>query len=394
MFYFLSGFREVFPFFNIFRYITFRAGMAAVTTFVLCMILGPIFINKFKEKRIQEKARREDCPGLDQFHEVKEGTPTMGGVFIIGSVLIAVLLWADLSNRYILLTLFACVWLAILGLVDDLIKLFHSKEPKSPDQERRHRDRFIRRIQQFGQRYDSLTRKRRRGLQAKTKFLWQLFLGCLIGSFVYFHPGISTKLDVPFLKSLTVDLGIFYIPLVALIIIGTSNAVNLTDGLDGLAIGCVLIVSLTLGILSYITGHLKFSEYLFIPFVPGAGELTVFCAALLGASLGFLWFNCYPASIFMGDIGSLALGGSLGAIAVFVKKELLLVLFGGVFVVEAISVILQVFCFKIFKRRIFKIAPLHHHFQMSGWKESKIIVRFWIAAIILALLTLTTLKIR
>ena len=221
-----------------------------------------------------------------------------------------------------------------------------------------------------------------------------MLLGCFIGSYVFFNPDTSTQLDIPFLKSLVIDLGIFYIPFVALIVIGSSNSVNLTDGLDGLAIGIVLIVGVTLGILSYLTGHLNFSEYLFIPFITGAGELTVFCAAIMGASLGFLWFNCFPATVFMGDVGSLSLGGTLGIIAVLIKKELLLGIMGGVFVAEALSVILQVGSYKLRGKRIFKMAPLHHHLQLSGWNESKIIVRFWIISIVLAILTLTTLKIR
>ena len=336
--------------------------MAAVTTFLLCIIFGPIFIKKLQQRKIQEIAKRDDCPDLDKFMNSKEGIPTMGGVFIVGSVLVSVFLWADLTNPFILLTTFTCLWLAILGGIDD---------------------------------YQKLTKKgKRRGLNARIKLLWQLILGFLIGIFVYLSPETSTRLDVPFFKNILLDLGIFYIPFVALIIVGTSNAVNLTDGLDGLAIGCVLIVTLTLSVLSYITGHLFFSQYLFIPHVPGAGELTVFCSAMLGASLGFLWFNCYPASIFMGDVGSLALGGSLGVVAVLIRKELLLVLLGGVFVIEALSVILQVVSFKTTGKRIFKMSPFHHHLQMSGWNESKIIIRFWITAIILALLTLTTLKIR
>ena len=367
MFYFLSELRDVFFGFNIFRYITFRAGMAAVTTFLLCVIFGPVFIRYLKRRSIQERAKREDCPPLDEFQKVKEGTPTMGGIFIVGSVLISVLLWADLSNRYILLTMFTCLYLAILGFMDDYVKLTQKK------------DKGL---------------KTKRGLSARSKMMWQILLGCFIGSYVYFNPGTSTELDVPFLKNLIINLGILYIPFVALIIIGTSNAVNLTDGLDGLAIGCVAIVSFTLGILSYVSGHLKFSEYLFIPYITGSGELTIFCAALLGASLGFLWFNCYPASVFMGDVGSLALGGTLGIISVFIKKELLLVLLAGVFVVEALSVILQVFSYKTWGKRIFKVSPLHHHLQLSGWNESKIIIRFWIVGILLALLTLTTLKIR
>jgi phospho-N-acetylmuramoyl-pentapeptide-transferase len=362
MFYYLSQLTDVFFGFNIFRYITFRAGMAAVTTFILCMVTGPWFIRKLKESRFGERAKRHDCPSLDTFQQVKEGTPTMGGVFIIGSIIVSVLLWADLSNKYILLTLFTCLWLAVLGGVDDYIKL------------KQH--------------------SRIRGLRARTKFAWEIMLGCFIGSYVYFSPHTAAHLDVPFFKDLVIYLGPLYLAFAALVVVGTSNAVNLTDGLDGLAIGSVLIVSMTLAVLSYISGHLNFSEYLFIPFIQGAGELTVFCAAIVGASLGFLWFNCYPASIFMGDVGSLPLGGTLGVIAVFIKKELLLILLGGIFVVEAMSVILQVLWIKTKGRRLFKVSPLHHHLQLCGWSESKIITRFWILGIILALLTLTTLKIR
>ncbi len=361
MFYFLSYFTDIFFGFNVFRYITFRSGMAAVTTFLLCIVFGPFFIAKLKELKIKEIAKREDCPDLDKFAHSKQGTPTMGGIFIIGSVVVSVLLWADLTNLFVQLTLLTCIWLAVLGFIDDYIKL---------------------------------TKRGRRGIEARVKFFWQLILGGIIGAVIYTHPGIETKLDIPFLKNVLFDMGVLYIPFVALIIVGTSNAVNLTDGLDGLAIGCVLIVSLALSVLSYITGHLFFSQYLFIPHVPAAGELTVFCAAIVGASLGFLWFNAYPANVFMGDVGSLSLGGTLGVVAVLIKKELLLVLLGGIFVLEALSVILQVFSFKTTGKRIFKMAPFHHHLQLSGWSESKIIIRFWIVCIILALLTLTTLKIR
>jgi phospho-N-acetylmuramoyl-pentapeptide-transferase len=361
MFYYLSEFRDLFSALNIFKYITFRAGMAAVTTFLFCVVFGRFFIEKLREFKVAEIAKREDCPTLHQFQAEKEGTPTMGGIFIIGSILFSMLLWGNLGNACICLTLFTCVWLAVLGAVDDYVKL---------------------------------TRSGQRGLTRRSKLIWQIMIGCFIGSYVYFNPDTSTKLNIPFLKSFVINLSVFYVPFVALIVVGTSNAVNLTDGLDGLAIGCVLVVSMTLGILSYISGHAVISEYLFIPFVPGSGELAVFCAAIMGASLGFLWFNCYPASIFMGDVGSLSLGGTLGVIAVLIKKELLLVIAGGIFVAEALSVILQVTSFRLWKKRIFKVSPLHHHLQLSGWKESKIIIRFWIIAIILALITLTTLKIR
>ena len=363
MLYFLSELREAIPAFNIFRYITFRAGCAAVTTFLLCVIFGPYLIRKLKTQKIREVAKRHDAPDLDQFQESKEGTPTMGGLFVIGSIVLSMGLWGDLSNSYLLLTLGTCIYLAILGWVDDYVKL---------------------------------TVKGQRGLNKRTKLIWEVLLGCFIGGFIFFHPETSTKLDIPFIKSTIIDLDLswFYIPFVALIVIGTSNAVNLTDGLDGLAIGCVLVVSLTLAILCYLSGHIKFSAYLLIPYVAEAGELTVFCAAIIGASLGFLWFNCHPANVFMGDTGSLSLGGTLGVMAVLIKKELLLVLIGGVFVMEAMSVILQVGSFKLRGKRIFKMAPLHHHLQLSGWSESKIIIRFWILAVIFAMLALTTLKIR
>lgn len=360
MLYFLTELRDVYSYLNIFRYITFRSGMAAVTTFLLCMILGPLFIKASRRRKMQEKAKREDAPGLDRFQESKEGTPTMGGVFIIGSILLSSLLWANLSNAYVLLTLFICTSLAVLGAMDDYIKLTQKK----------------------------------RGLSAGVKFIWQVVLAGIVGSVIYLNPYVSTQLDVPFFKNLILTLGPFYVLWIVFVIVGSSNAVNLTDGLDGLAIGCTLMVALTLGVLSYITGHAQFSGYLFLPYISGAGELTVICAAIVGASLGFLWFNCYPATVFMGDVGSLPLGGMLGAIAVCIKKEFLLVILGGVFVFEAVSVILQVASFKMTGKRIFKMSPFHHHLQLSGWRESKIIVRFWIIAIILAIITLSTLKIR
>jgi len=335
--------------------------MATVTTFLLCIIFGPYFIKKLKELKVKEIVKRDDCPDLHRLQESKEGTPTMGGLFIIGSIIFSILLWGNLGNRYVMLTLFTCLWLAIVGWVDDYVKL---------------------------------TRIGQRGLTKRTKLIWQVLLGCFIGSYVYFNPDTSSVLSVPFFKNFILNMGFFYIPFVALIVVGTSNAVNLTDGLDGLAIGCVLILSITLALLSYITGHIEFSKYLFLPYVSGAGELTVFCAAIVGASLGFLWFNCHPAEIFMGDTGSLSLGGTLGVIAVLIKKELLLVLIGGVFVIEALSVILQIFSFKTRGKKMFKMSPFHHHLQLCGWKESKIIIRFWILAIIFALVALTTLKIR
>lgn len=361
MFYFLSQLTDLFFGFNVFRYITFRSAMAAVTTFLISLVFGPLFIKILKDKKIREYAKRKHCQDLDKYKESKQGTPTMGGIFIIGSVLISVLLWADLSNRYVWLTFGTCVFLALLGFADDWVKL---------------------------------TQPGHTGLKAKTKLAWQILLACFIGSYVFFDPNTSTKLDVPFLKDLILDIGIFYFILVALMIIGTTNAVNLTDGMDGLAIGCVLIVSAALGVLCYISGHQEFSAYLFIPYIPMAAELTVFCMAIAGAALGFLWFNAHPATVFMGDTGSLPLGGCIAVIAVLIKKELLLIILGGIFVIEALSVILQVTSFKLRGKRIFKMSPLHHHLQLSGWHESKIIVRFWIINIILAVITLMTFKIR
>lgn len=361
MFYFLSQFTDLFSGLNIFRYITFRSGMAAMTTFLICVVFGPYFIRRLSGLKIREITKRKDAPALDQFQHSKEGTPTMGGLIIIGSILISVLLWADMTNRYILLTTFVCIWLTLLGFADDYIKL---------------------------------TKPQGRGIAKRTKMIWQIMIGCFVGAYVYFNPATPPSVTFPFFKDLVINLGIFYLPFVALVVVGTSNAVNLTDGLDGLAIGCVLTVAVTLAILSYIVGHIQFSDYLFVPYVPGAGELTVFCAAIIGASLGFLWFNCHPATVFMGDVGSLPLGGTLGVIAVLIKKEHLLLIAGGIFVVEALSVILQIYSLRWTGKRMFKMSPIHHHFQLSGWRESKIIVRFWIVSVILAMLALTMLKIR
>ena len=362
MFYYLSLLRyEFFPL-NIFKYITFRASMAAVTTFLICVIIGPWLIRKLKEWNLGEKpvlGARQDMLGDSLV--AKTGTPTMGGILIIGSILLSVFLWADLRNPYVLLTMFTMVWLAVLGFFDDYLKL------------------------------KGICKN---GLPARTKMIWQVLLAGIVSFYLYTQLHIATTLDVPFLKNLVIDLGAFYMLFVMAIVVGTSNAVNLTDGLDGLAIGCTLMVATTLGVLCYMTGNINISSYLFIPYIPGTGELTVFCAAMVGASLGFLWFNAHPADIFMGDVGALALGGTLGIIAVFIKKELLLVILGGVFVWEALSVIIQVASYKMRGKRIFLCSPYHHHLQKLNWKESKIVIRFWIVGIILAVLTITTLKIR
>ncbi|MDD5746047.1 MAG: phospho-N-acetylmuramoyl-pentapeptide-transferase [Candidatus Omnitrophica bacterium] len=362
-YYFLYPLREVFFGFNVFKYITFRAAGSSVTAFLLSALLGRMVIDKLRALKVGESVRKgKDYASLHEHHKHKEGTPTMGGVLILGALCSAVLLWADLSNRYIWIALLATLWLGGLGFIDDYIKL--------------------------------RGKKKTRGMTAAMKLTGQLILGLGIGLILYTDPSIGDRLDIPFVKNLVVHLGVFYVFFAALVIIGTSNAVNLTDGLDGLAIGCVAIVALAYSGLSYMTGHSGFSEYLQLIYIPQAGELTVFCAAIFGAGLGFLWYNCHPADVFMGDTGALALGGALGAVAIMVKKELLLLLVGGIFVAEALSVIIQVFSFRYFGKRVFLMAPLHHHFQLKGWAEAKVIFRFLIVAIILALLSLTTLKLR
>ncbi len=354
--------KDIFFGFNLFRYITFRAAGAAVTSFLLCIILGPVIIRKLKELKVGQVIRQEEeARGIYEFHKNKAGTPTMGGLLIVTAIVLSTVLWADLTNKYVLLAILSTAWLCALGFADDYIKL---------------------------------SRQRSKGLTARSKFIGQILLGLLIGLYIYFDPQIGENLDIPFLKNAFVDLGIFYVFFTMLVIVGASNAMNLTDGLDGLAIGCTVMVALTYTALSYITGNFKISDYLNITYIPGTGELAVFCAAIMGAGLGFLWFNSNPAEVFMGDTGSLALGGAIGIVATFIKKELLLVLVGGIFVAEALSVILQVASFKLFKKRIFLMAPLHHHFEKMGWPENKVVVRFWIVAAILALLSLLTLKIR
>ena len=361
LYYLFYPLKDIFFGFNVFRYITFRAAMAAVTSFLFCVIFGPVIIKQLRRFNIVENIRLQDCPQLQEQHKSKNGTLTMGGIIILLGVIVSVLLWADVKNSFILLTLFSCVWLGILGFIDDYIK--HKK-------------------------------KEEKGLKVRTKLFWQVLLGLFIGSVIFLNPELTTELDIPFFKNLIINLGIFYILFSVLVIVGSSNAVNLTDGLDGLAVGSVAMVALSLGVLSYVTGHINLSDYLLIPFIPGSGELTVFCMAILGACLGFLWFNCYPAIIFMGDVGSLALGGTLGTIAVFIKKEFLLMIVGGIFVAEAISVIIQVLSVKFRGKRVFKVAPLHHHFQIQGLPESRIIIRFWIIGIILVFVSLLALKLR
>ncbi|MDD5347809.1 MAG: phospho-N-acetylmuramoyl-pentapeptide-transferase [Candidatus Omnitrophica bacterium] len=361
IYYLLYPLHDIASFFNIFRYLTFRAIMATVTAFFISVIFGPMVIRTIGRLSVGAHIRKEESKKLYELHQQKQGTPTMGGILILLAIVSSTLLWAELTNKQVIMALGGTLWLGMTGFMDDYLK--HIK-------------------------------KCSKGLTAAAKFTSQIVLGLTLGVILYLDPARSTSLDIPFIKHVFVDLGIWYIVFVILVIAGTSNAVNLTDGLDGLAIGSVVFAAIPFTVLCYVSGNVRFSDYLLIPYIKGAGELTIFCASIIGAGLGFLWFNCYPATIFMGDVGSLALGGALGITALLIQKELLLVLVGGIFVAEAASVILQVASFKLTGKRIFKCSPLHHHFQFLGWAENKVIVRFWIVSVILALLTLVTLKIR
>ncbi len=354
------------PGFGVFRYITFRSALAAITGLFLSLYFGPKVIKILQKKQIGE-AKKIDGP---KSHWSKAGTPTMGGIILILSVVIPVLLWADIKSIYIILILIGTIWLSLVGFLDDYLKVIK----KFPN-----------------------------GLIARYKLLGQVIIGIIVGSVIYFSPqfaGVHTLTTVPFLKNVNFDFSYLYIPVVVFIVAATSNAVNLTDGLDGLATGITTIVMLALAVISYISGNAIYSNYLNIIYLPGSGELTVFVAALVGASLGFLWFNSYPAQVFMGDTGSLAIGGAFGILAVLIKKELLIPILGGIFFMETVSVIIQRLYFKYTKkkygegRRVFKMAPIHHHFEMLGWPEPKIVVRFYIIAIILAIISLASFKIR
>ena len=343
--------------FNVFKYLTFRTIYAMITALVLSFIVGPWVIRKLEGLQARQVIRT-DGP---ESHLKKQGTPTMGGVLILVCIVLPTLLWADLKNVFIWLTLFIIVGYGAIGFVDD---------------------------------YKKVVEKNTKGLSARQKMFWQILLGAGVGTVLYNLPGFSTELYFPFFKKLHPELGLLFIPFVTLVIVGASNAVNLTDGLDGLAIGPVAINAATYLLFSYIAGNARLSGYLAIPYVPGSGELAVLCGALVGAGLGFLWYNSYPAEVFMGDVGSLSLGGGLGTLAVLTKQEILLVIVGGVFVVEALSVIFQVGSYKYRGKRIFRMAPIHHHFELKGVAEPKIIVRFWIITIILALVAISTLKMR
>ncbi|OEU63702.1 MAG: phospho-N-acetylmuramoyl-pentapeptide-transferase [Desulfuromonadales bacterium C00003094] len=343
--------------FYIFRYITFRTIYATITALVISFILGPWLIDKLQKLQIGQTIRKVG----PESHFKKEGTPTMGGTLILLAIVLPTLLWTDLSNVYVWVTLLVTIGFGVVGFLDDYRKV----KSKSSD-----------------------------GLSAREKMLSLTMIATTAGIILYLYPPFQTTLAIPFFKGLLPDLGIFYIPFAVLVIVGASNAVNLTDGLDGLAIGPTIIASGTYLLFAYLAGNARLSSYLQISSVQGAGELAVLCGAMVGAGLGFLWFNTYPAQVFMGDVGSLSLGGALGTIAVITKQEIVLVIVGGIFVVEALSVIFQVTSFRLCGRRIFRMAPLHHHFELKGWAEPKIIVRFWIISIILALVALSTLKLR
>lgn len=361
LYHFLYPLRDAFFGFNVFKYITFRTGMAAITAFVVCVVLGPRLVRYLSTLGAKQTIEREGFSKLYDAHKGKDKVPTMGGVLILAAVGVSTLLWADLTNRYVWLCLVTMLTLGAVGFVDDYLKLI---------------------------------KKDSKGLKALSKFVGQVGVGVTVGVILYLSSPDWHRVSVPFVKHWFLALGPLYVVFAAIVISGASNAVNLTDGLDGLAIGCTLFIALAYGVFSYVAGHAVFSQYLQIPFISGAGELTVFCAALFGAGMGFLWFNSHPASVFMGDVGSLALGGALGAVALCTKKELLLVIVGGIFVMEALSVMLQVGSYKLRKKRIFLMAPIHHHFQLTGLSESKVVIRFWIVSIILALFGVVTLKLQ
>jgi phospho-N-acetylmuramoyl-pentapeptide-transferase len=368
LYYLLDYINEIYspPGFGVFKFLSFRSSLAAITALFLAFVVGPKIIKFLRKKQIGETIR-ELGP---QSHKLKEGTPTMGGVIIILSVVLPVVLWADVNSIYIILVLVGTIWLGFVGFVDDYMKVVMKKSS---------------------------------GLIARYKLLGQVMIGLLVGCAVYFLPEFSeynTQTTLPFMKNLNFDFAILYIPAVVFIITATSNAVNLTDGLDGLAIGSMIIVMIAVAILSYISGNKIYADYLNVIYLEGSGELTVFIAAFIGAGLGFLWYNFYPAQIFMGDTGSLALGGAFGIIAILIKKELLIPILGGVFFIETLSVIIQRMYFKYTKKktgegkRVFKMAPLHHHYELLGWAEPKIVIRFYIATIIFAIISLATFKIR
>jgi len=347
---------------NIFRYITFRAGYSMLTALVISFILGPVIIRSLKKWQIKEKIR-DDGP---KSHLSKEGTTSMGGLIILAGIIVPTILWARLDNSYVILALFATIWMGIVGFIDDYLKI------------KRHI---------------------RKGLVAKYKLIGQILLGCIIGSYLYLQNGTdqySTLTLLPFIKNYALNYSnwFVYVSMVTIVITATSNAVNLTDGLDGLAIGLVGIASGTYAVICYLLGRVTTADYLGVFYISECSELTVFCLAMTGASLGFLWFNFHPAKIFMGDTGALALGGALGTVAILSKTEILLIIIGGVFVIEVLSVIIQVVSYKLRGKRVFRMAPIHHHYELKGWPEELVVVRFWVVGLLMSLIALTTFKIR
>jgi phospho-N-acetylmuramoyl-pentapeptide-transferase len=362
LFHLLYAFHRQISALNVVRYITFRTAVASLTALFLVLVLGPWMIERLRRLQIGQYIRDEG----PKAHQAKAGTPTMGGVLIVAGILVPTLLWADLTNRSVWILVFATLAFGAIGFADDVAKV---------------------------------EKKRSLGLTARRKIWAQIAVALVIGVALYVLSLVdpnqySTRVVFPFFKTLTPDLSAFYILFAMMVLIGSTNAVNLTDGLDGLAIGTTLIAAAAVTVLSYVSSHRVFSNYLDLLFQPGAGEVTVFCGAMVGASMGFLWWNCYPARVFMGDTGSLALGGALGTVAILIKQELLLFSVMGLFVIEALSVILQVASFKLTGKRIFRMSPLHHHFELIGWKEPQIVIRFWIVAFVFALFSLTTLKLR
>jgi phospho-N-acetylmuramoyl-pentapeptide-transferase len=345
--------------FGVFQYLTFRTMVSVLTALTMALLLGPVMIAKLSHYQIGQTVR-SDGP---ESHFSKAGTPTMGGALILVAIVVTTILWGDLGSRYIWVALLVTLLFGLIGWYDDYLKL---------------------------------TRADARGLVARWKYFWQSVVGAGAAAFLYWSAATpaETMLIVPFFKEVAIELGAMYMVIAYFVIVGTSNAVNLTDGLDGLAILPTVMVGAALGLISYLAGHVEFSAYLQIPYILGAGELAVFCGAIIGAGLGFLWFNTYPAQVFMGDVGALALGAALGVVAIIVRHELVLFIMGGLFVLEAVSVILQVASFRLTGKRIFRMAPLHHHFELKGWPEPRVIVRFWIITLVLVLVGLSTLKLR
>ena len=354
---YLYSLHEKISVFNVFRYTSFRIILATLTALFICFVIGPWLIDKLARFQI-EQSIRDDGP---QSHMKKQGTPTMGGTLILFAVIVSTLMWTDLANTYIQLILAITVSFGTIGFYDD---------------------------------YRKIRSKSSNGLRGKYKLTLQMLISMIIGIILYKSNNFPTTITVPFFKDILPDLGVYYVIFVMFVISGTSNAVNLTDGLDGLAIGPVIITAATYLLFAYVTGHVKFADYLQLRFITGVSELSIFCGAIVGSGLGFLWFNTYPAQIFMGDVGSIALGGVLGTLAIITKQEIALAIVGGVFVLETVSVIVQVVSFKTTGKRVFQMAPLHHHYELKGWAEPKIIVRFWIISIILALGAISTLKLR